>query len=197
MYNYCYTVPLVTGSPTLPLTHKYCPPLQLLHLICQWLVTNPDCLTVFPDTRDVPVLVRSVHIKRLPKVAPLSDVTQWVVLEPLIPNEWITNMTERQDKPREEDLVREYRTGMSKLHANLLTYLLSLGNAPVHVAMTGNNLSILAGRLMEFQQKVLSLVETEKERRARIELALDRFAQVLQLGLSVGIINCNAGKYIV
>lgn len=80
---------------------------------------------------------------------------------------------------------------MSQLHANLLTYLMSLSSSPVHIAMTSTALSSLVGRLLEFQQKTATLLQQEK---SKTELSLERLSQFLQIGLDVGIVSLNPGE---
>lgn len=90
-------------------------------------------------------------------------------------------------------MVGEYRNAMSQLHANLLTYLTSLSSSPVHIAMTSTSLSVLVGRLVEFQQKTATLVEERGWN--RMDLSLERLSQFLQIGLSIGIISLNPGLW--
>ncbi|XP_011405071.1 PREDICTED: uncharacterized protein LOC105313383 [Amphimedon queenslandica] len=170
--------------------HASCPPLRCIHLLSQWILTNPDSLTTFPDTRDSPILIRSQRVKRPINAPPLMGVAQWVILEPLIPDQWIVRNTERRLRGRDEEkqLVTEYRSSMSQLHANLLTYLMSLSSSPVHIAMTSTSLSSLVGRLLEFQQKTATLLQEEKN---KTELSLERLSQFLQIGLDVGIVSLN------
>ena len=119
-------------------------------------------------------------------------VVQWVILEPLIPDQWIVRNTERRLRGKEEEkqLVTEYRSSMSQLHANLLTYLISLSSSPVHIAMTSTGLSSLVGRLLEFQQKTATFLEEKN----KTELSLERLSQFLQIGLDIGIVSLNPGE---
>lgn len=175
--------------------HASCPPLRCIHLISHWTLANTDSLTNFPDGRDSSLLIRSQRISRSVSAPPLIGVAQWVILEPLIPDQWIAKKSERCIRGVEEkgQAVGEYRNAMSQLHANLLTYLTSLSSSPVHIAMTSTSLSVLVGRLVEFQQKTATLVEERGWN--RMDLSLERLSQFLQIGLSIGIISLNPGLW--
>ena len=174
--------------------HASCPPLRCIHLISHWTLANTDSLTNFPDGRDSSLLIRSQRISRSVSAPPLIGVAQWVILEPLIPDQWIAKKSERCIRGVEKDqVVAEYRNAMSQLHANLLTYLTSLSSSPVHIAMTSTSLSVLVGRLVEFQQKTATLVEERGWN--RMDLSLERLSQFLQIGLSIGIISLNPGLW--
>ena len=188
----CYMINLFSILLASSISHASCPPLRCIHLLSHWILTNPDSLTTFPDNRDSPILIRSQRIKRPINSPPLMGVVQWVILEPLIPDQWIVRNTERRLRGKEEEkqLVTEYRSSMSQLHANLLTYLISLSSSPVHIAMTSTGLSSLVGRLLEFQQKTATLLEEKN----KTELSLERLSQFLQIGLDIGIVSLNPGE---
>lgn len=166
-------------------TYKDCPPLKLIQLVSHWLANNPNYLTSLPlsaDTRDNIILLRSQPSRNYSNV-PLTGLTQWSVLEPLIPD---SNLI--QSTVNTVDGVTQYRNEVSRFHANLLAAVISLIEPSTRMNLTANDLAIMATTILDLQQGL-----GKDERIAKLEISLDRLAQVLQICLHINAVTLNPG----
>ena len=169
------------------ITYKDCPPIKLIQLVSHWLANNPNYLTSLPlsaDTRDNIILLRSQPNRNYSNV-PLTGLTQWSVLEPLIPD---SNLI--QSTVNTVDGVAQYRTEVSRFHANLLAAVISLTEPSIRMNLTANDLAIMVTTILDLQHGL-----GKDERVAKLEISLDRLAQVLQICLHINAVTLKPGIF--
>ena len=136
-------------------------------------------------------LLRYAHPKPSSSMTSLAGLMQWCVLEPLLSDETVQAVVGRREKEDEAKRVESYRALFSMIHANLLGILLELTQQN-HCIVT----SVAVNRIVE------TLVSCTRARKSTstesssliAETSLDRLAQFLQIGLSVGAISLHKGK---
>ena len=87
-----------------------------------------------------------------------------------------------------KELVTKFREEVSKLHADTLTGLLSI-SSPV----SGVNV-ISVDELVGLVANFLDYIQFVTEEADLLESSVNRFAQMLQAGLTIGVITLNIGK---
>ena len=140
------------------------------------------------ETRDDSFLLRSQKPSRALTPSPLKGLVQWCVMEPLLADECLRHVSSVDFKG--DELVSKLRVEYSKLHADVLAGLLSFSSS----ASTVNLLSIddvigLVANVLDFSRAFCVKAEC-------VEKSVERFAQLLQAGLSVGIIQPKIGQEI-
>ena len=195
--DYCIAVFITLVTSKCSLSHNSCPPIKLLQLISHWLDANSEFLTS-PQlfTESTAMFIRSQAI-RTNNVNPLLGLAQWCILESFITDETLIRMKNKTTATSENKFVVEYRTEMSRLHANILSYMLSLSvNSPASVAVLAtNDVSLLVANLLDLYRRTSggSEKDSEEAKEQRMGLSLERLAQLLQIGLSANIITIKPG----
>lgn len=171
---------------------KHSPPLLLVELVSHWINTsNPSLLfssssIMTAELSETPLL-RYTHPKPSSPMSSLAGLVQWCVLEPLLSDEAVQVIIRRREKEDETKRVYSYRALFSKMHADLLELI-----PQVQCVVT----SAAVKKIVE------SLVSSTKTRKSTTtespstiaETSLDRLAQFLQIGLSVGAISLHPGE---
>ena len=178
---------LVGDNSSLSNVHSLCPPLQLLIILSHWISATPEYIfvqTMLIETRDDHYMLRSKK-PRTPTPSPLIGLVRWSIMEPLLSDKCLSRVPSVDLKG--DKLVSQLRNKFSKLHADILTSLTSLSSS----ANASNLLT-----MDDFLDLVMDLLEYVRLTNAEemIEKAIDRLAQILQAGLSTGIIRHDIGK---
>ncbi len=179
---------LLGKHSSLSTVNNSCPPLQLLTLVSHWLSTTPEYIfvqTILIETRDEHFLLRSQKPRTLTP-SPLMGLVRWSVMEPLLSDECLSSIPSVGHK--EDNMVTKLRTEYSKLHADILTSLVSLSSSTNIVnVLSIEDFVCLVNDVMDYIKLVNATEDT-------VEKAIDRLAQILQAGLSTSIIRSNIGK---
>jgi hypothetical protein len=164
--------------------HGLCPPIRCLQLVSHWLSSNSEFLKLPPLVIESSIpYIRSNPPISPSHASPLVGLFQWTVLEPLLSSDAIIS-TNNQLKVSESDFTSQYRIEMSKFHANLMSYLMSIAN--VHVSLSIDDISCVIANI--------SSLHDDGGSNDTIQLSLDRLGQLLQVGLTVGVINISQGS---
>lgn len=179
---------IIANNRSLSSIPLLCPPLPLITLFSQWLSSSPEFLyiqTPLVGIRENSCLLRS-HRPRTLTPSPLTGLVQWCVMEPLLSDDQLSQVPSLDYKGSE--LVSKLRSHFSELHANILSCVMALVSSASIV-----NLITMEG-LVQLVTNVVDLIQLVKCDNEHVERCIDRFAQVLQAGLSVGVIHTNLGK---
>ena len=177
------------------------PPLLLIQLVSHWLssTSSSQLLSSATELKEETPLLRYHGTRPVVSLSPLSGLVQWCVLEPLVPqetlNEFCSSKKKVKGKEEEEARVRveNYRSLVSKIHADLLSSLLSLAT-PSHSSVTTDDMAMMVASVIGLaREQELSSSSSSVVHEGALEAALDRLAQFLQIGLSVGVVSLHPG----
>ena len=190
-------------------TSKLCPPIKLLQLVTHWMTTSPEFITassILTEVKDKGlVLLRSQLPQSSVGTSPLKGLAQWCIVEPLLPASLLLTMrgsgrsmsTSKADASSHDSRQHEFQSLTSHLHADLLTSLTVLPKGAVRGLLSTDELVVLVASLLDFGQQVQSLPQplSSEEHKATMDAAIDRLAQLLQIGLSTGAIILQPGRF--
>ena len=187
------------------------PPIRLLEVITHWIETSPEFL--FPtQLLDVDLgtlsLQPQTQTPRSGATSLLGGLMQWCVLTPLLPKaELCRHLAEkgqaktrpggsnsadvRSGKVIQKKIRGDFGSLVAKLHADLLSVILSHSKSFRYLALTSDSIAVLVATLLGFSQQ---LRKTEGGVASKMSECVERLAQFLQIGLSTGIILLNPGE---
>ena len=149
---------------------------------------NPEYFTsttLLVDLRDDYVLLRSQK-PRSCSLIPIPGLIQWCILEPLLPDRILSSTPSNEWEG--EILVNNVRLETSKLHADILVGLFALPSTPIRTFISTDEIVIMVANLLGLKQALG--VEAND---SNIDTAIERLAQILQAGLTVGAITLTPG----
>ena len=83
----------------------------------------------------------------------------------------------------------------ANLHANLLAVILSHSKSIRHGALTGDSIAVVVATLLKYSQLVKDFGESDGETiSGKVDEAIERLAQFLQISLSTGLLPLNGGE---
>lgn len=189
-------------------TSKLCPPIKLLQLVTHWMTTSPEFITappVFTEMKDKGLVLLRSQLPQLGRgPSPLKGLAQWCIVEPLLPTSVMLTLKGNRStstSKTEDDTVtsdskqHEFRSLTSRLHADLLTTLTVLPKGVIRELFSTDELVVLVASLLDFGQHVQTLSQppSSEGHQKAMEAAMDRLAQLLQIGLSTGAIVLQPG----
>ena len=148
------------------------------------LFSSSSILTV--ELNETPLL-RYGHPKPSSPTSSLAGLVQWCVLEPLLTDETVQAIVGRKEK---EMKAKSYRSLFSKIHADLLDILLAL-TPQSQCIVTSAAVNKIVESLVSCTRVTKST--TTESSSSIAEASLDRLAQFLQIGLSVGAVPLHQG----
>ncbi|XP_067141439.1 integrator complex subunit 15 [Centruroides vittatus] len=161
--NLSCVAPLFCASLTTAVTHLYfSPPRDILETILDWIITSPTVCFI-------PLNLPSNYNFR--PQTPLVGILQWCVLESVSENS--TLPSDGKDKQQKANIF-------SNLHLAVLQSM-------IKISQTKSNLVyevISPANVVHILEKLGEKLQNDTLPSHRVEIALDRFAQALQLALS-------------
>ena len=153
----------------------------------------------------------SIHGQRTkpsPPTSLLAGLIQWCVLGPLVPRELESHIHSKTRKDEKSDSggrpspLTQQQKGMeiefdglvAKLHAELLSVVLSHSKSFRPRSLTGDSVAVIVAALLGFDQQLRS--GEGGAGGSRMNEAVERLAQFLQISLSTGILALNPGQYV-
>ncbi len=180
------------------------PPTKLLEILTHWLETSPEFLFP-PQLLSKPLEQLSIHTQRpkpLPSPTLLAGLIQWCVLAPLAPRHQLPRgttadhngtITDAQIKggTGEHQNCIDFESLMAKLHADLLSVVLSHSKS-FHVhSLTSDNVAMIVAALLGFNRQLRG----RESGGGRMNEAVERLSQFLQICLSTGILVLKPGRF--
>lgn len=236
---------IIVVGKLLPRVDTSClqPPASMVGVVSEWVESSPDFLYATPHHGDAkfPVLRShpkqpSAHVLQLP----ITGIIQWCILAPLVvePKTKISKNKEREMSTKShsgtsaagsketgsgDDIknVCDYQEQLARLHAELLSALLSISHSSSTSSspssLTSDDVAIIVATLLAFSQKLE--VEKAKEKEAKLkvkpepgwevkkegvfigcgenmEQCVERFAQFLQISLSTKVLQLKSGTWL-
>ncbi len=158
--------------------------------------TGPEFL--FPpqllDKQPEQLSLHSQRTKPSPSPSLLAGLIQWCVLAPLVPKTKAERKTEMENNCAKEELTTslDFDSLMAKLHADLLSVVLSHSKSFRPHSLTSDSVAVIVAALLGFNQQ-RCVREGSAGMGVRMNEAVERLSQFLQISLSTGILVLKPG----